>query len=95
MNLVNIISKLLSSLVDGFKQKNPTVYTIILVVLLSIYAVINHLLGSVGVDGLPILNADLTGIVTSVRDVIVVLLGLLGAHTPQVVNNTKTPTVTA
>lgn len=80
---MDFIQKLLSGLVDSFKMKNPVVFTVVALALGVVYFGINAALGSSLPDGTALINDSTTGLLEKVQSVLVVVMALLGAHTPQ------------
>ena len=79
----NLLSRLLGGIVDGFKVKNPLVFTIITGFLLTVYFALNWLITAVTPEGAEILGEQGSGVVATIQNVLVFILALLGAHTPQ------------
>lgn len=85
MNVIlETLLRIVSGIVDSFKVKNPTVFMIVGAVLLGLYATSNELLAAVNDVGAPLLSAGLFKTVSWLKEGIVALLFLLGAHTPQI-----------
>ena len=82
--ILESLLRIIGGIVDTFKVKNPIVFSIVGAVLLGAYATSNELLASVNDVGAPLLNAALFKTVSWLKEGIVALLFLLGAHTPQI-----------
>lgn len=83
--IIKLITDFLAQVIDGFKQKNPAVYAVISILLLSIYYVLGLLLEYVNLDGTHLLSGNVENYVSVARNLLVGILTLIGAHTPRVV----------
>jgi hypothetical protein len=85
MNVIlETILRVIGGVVDSFKMKNPVVFTVVGAVLLGVYALSNELLQAVTDVGEPLLSAGMFKTISWMKEGIVALLFLLGAHTPQI-----------
>lgn len=80
--IIDSIVRLLTTVVDSFKTKNPMVFSVIAVVLLSVYYVLGTLIDYVNPDGTELISGSIEQVVVIIRNVLVALLTLIGAHTP-------------
>lgn len=77
------IQRLLSGLVDAFKMKNPVVFTVVALILGVSYFGIESTLDATLPDGGALISEATKSVLGKIQAGLVVLLGLLGAHTPQ------------
>lgn len=81
--MTDIIVRFLSNLVDQFKMKNPIVFAIIAVVLLTVYYTAGIVIDYETAPGTPLVTDSIRNILESIQNVLVVVLAIIGAHTPE------------
>lgn len=79
--IIDFITQLLSGIVDAFKMKNPTVYTIVALVLGFFYYIAGTLEAATLPDGTSLLNEATDKLMNTAQYIVVTVLTLLGAHT--------------
>lgn len=82
-NITLFLKTLLTQLVDGFKMKNPQAFAIVAAILYIIYAALDHLLGAMLIQDFSITLLGLeVYILDAIKNLIVALGFVVGAHTP-------------
>lgn len=84
--LLDFLRNLLNRFVDTFKMKNPVAFAIIQAVLLILFFGAGELLDAtytVGGEEVELLKDGVRQFVNSTRGVLVFILALIGAHTPE------------
>lgn len=79
---MDIIVKFLSSLVDSFKMKNPIAFAVIAIFLLVVYYGSGLILDYEVTPGVALINESIRTVLNTVQNVLVIVLTILGAHTP-------------
>ncbi|HMN89091.1 MAG TPA: hypothetical protein PKD70_06310 [Saprospiraceae bacterium] len=80
--IIDFLTDFLANAVDKFKMKNATAYTIIALLLGTVYYISTQLL-TADLTGELVIQDSLRKIVQSIQNIIVLVLTLLGAHTPK------------
>lgn len=86
--MLDWLKNLLSKFIDGFKMKNPVQFTIVALALGVVYFGMDATTAATLPDGAPLLGEAARNILEKAQAVLVVVLALLGSHTPQ--NTSKT-----
>lgn len=76
MNSTNVIITVLNYVLDKFKVKHAGIYAIVMAVLGAILVLCTYFQGNIGIH--------LSPVITNIIQIVsVVLMGLVGTHTPQ------------
>lgn len=81
---MNILLQFLSTFVDSFKLKNPVVFAVVAVLLLIVNFSIDTVVLWETAEGVFLLPERIQDVLRNVDSVIVVILTMIGAHTPPV-----------
>lgn len=81
--MFDLLQKLLSGLVDSFKMKNPVVFTVVALFFGIGYFGLGEVASSTLPDGSYLLEENTRVLLNGIKNGFVVILGLLGAHTPR------------
>jgi hypothetical protein len=81
--IIDLIIRLLGGFVDAFKVKNPVVFTIIITTLGIIYYSLGSLIDAVLPGGGSLLPEATEAIIETIRNILVAVMAVLGAHTPE------------